>query len=77
MSHEGRNCSPNCACVKTVSAGKRLTLPAPLRIAAWFIAEMPVRLLLMLPASLMSPSSLKRLGGAKSRAVNVLDFLSM
>lgn len=66
--------------MKTVSPGSRLTLPAPFRSAAWFIAEMPLLLLLllrMLPASLMtSPSSLKRFGGAKSSAVKVPDFLS-
>lgn len=39
-------------------------------------AESPVPLLRMLPASLAVSVFLKRGGGAKSRAVKVLDFLN-
>lgn len=64
------------AVVNTVSPGKRLTRPAPLRIAPSCTAEMPLRLLLMLPASLVVSESWNFLGGAKSRLVNVDDFRS-
>lgn len=61
--------------VLTLSPGKRLTRCAPLRIACNCIAETPLRLLRMLPASLMVSWSRKtRLGGAKSREVKVPDL---
>lgn len=61
--------------VLTLSPGKRLTRCAPLRIACNCIAETPLRLLRMLPASLMESWSRKtRLGGAKSREVKVPDL---
>lgn len=62
--------------MKTVSPGRRLTLPAPLRMAAWLTAEIPLRLLRILPASLIVSASLNLRGGAKSRAVKVPDFLN-
>lgn len=62
------------AVVNTVSPGKRLTRPAPLRMAPSCTAEIPLLLLLMLPASLIVSVSLNFLGGAKSRLVNVVDF---
>lgn len=62
----------------TWSAGSRLTLCAPLLIACSCTVEMPLRLLLMLPASLIVSLSLKTLrGGAKSSDVNVPDLRSM
>ena len=61
--------------VLTVSPGNLLTRCAPLRIALRCIAETPLRLLRMLPASLMlSWSRNTRLGGAKSREVKVPDL---
>lgn len=74
--HEGLSWSAKAACVNTLSPGRRLTRPAPLRMAAWLTAEMPLRLLRMLPASLMVSFSLNLRGGAKSRPVNVLDLRS-
>jgi hypothetical protein len=77
MLHEGLSVCSSLAVVKTVSSGRRLTRPAPLRIACAWAAEMPLLLLRMLPASLMLSSPLPNLrGGAKSSPVNVLDFLS-
>lgn len=74
--HEGFSWSSMAAVVNTVSPGRRLTRPAPLRIALSCAWEMPLLLLLMLPASLATSGSLNFLGGAKSRAVKVPDFRS-
>ncbi len=74
MVHDGLSVSANADCVNTVSPGSRLTRPAPLRRAACWTAEMPLRLLLMLPASLAVSPSLNFRGGAKSSAVKVVDF---
>lgn len=49
---------------------------APPRIALSCVVEIPLRLLRMLPASLMFSGSLNFFGGAKSNEVNVPDFLS-
>ena len=77
MSHLGFSWSDSAACVKTVSPGRRLTRPAPARTANWLAADKPLRLLLMLPASLLIESeSLNFLGGKKSRLVNVDDLRS-
>lgn len=62
--------------MKTVSPGRRLTLPAPARIALRLVDDMPLRLLTTLPVSLIDSGSLNRRGGAKSRAVNVPDLRS-
>jgi len=43
-------------------------------LCSW-AADMPLRVLRMLPASLLLSAFFKRGTGAKSRAVNVLDFL--
>lgn len=50
--------------------------PAPLRMALSAALEMPLLLLLMLPASLIVSGLLNFLGGKKSRPVNVDDFRS-
>ena len=62
--------------VNTMSSGRRETRPAPFRIAPSCLDEIPLRLLRILPASLMESGSLNFLGGAKSSPVNVPDFLS-
>jgi hypothetical protein len=62
--------------VPTMSCGRRLTRYAPLRMAPSCICETPLRLLRMLPASLMVSGSLNRFGGAKSSPVNVPDLRS-
>jgi hypothetical protein len=72
--HFGLSVSAIAACVKTWSPGRRLTRPAPLRMAPRFLAEMPLPILRTLPASLIESASLNRRGGAKSRAVKVPDF---
>lgn len=74
MPHEGFSWSPRDAWVKTVSPGRRLTRPAPPRMALSCEFEIPLLLLLMLPASLIESASLNFLGGAKSRPVNVDDL---
>jgi hypothetical protein len=74
MFHCGRKVCGIAACEKTMSPGRRLTRPAPLRMAACDTAEIPLRLLLMLPASLIVSFSLNLRGGAKSRPVNVPDL---
>lgn len=74
MFHDGFRVSPIEACVNTVSPGRRLTRPAPPRIALRLADEIPLRLLTTLPESLIESGSLNRRGGAKSRAVNVPDL---
>lgn len=75
MPHCGLRVSAVWACVNTVSPGRRLTRPAPFLIAPSWTDEIPLRLLRMLPASLVVSASLNLRGGAKSSPVNVLDFL--
>lgn len=60
--------------VPTTSLGMRLTRYAPARMLCSCAADMALRLLRMLPASLIVSVFLKRGTGAKSRAVNVPDF---
>ena len=61
--------------VPTIPCGNRLIRLAPDRMLyAWAGDSAPDRLLRTLPASLTVPSSRKRGGGAKSRAVNVPDL---
>ena len=74
MFHDGLSFSSMSACVKMVSPGSRLTLPAPLRMAPSCTAEMPLRLLRIDPASLRLSESMNLRGGAKSRPVKVLDL---
>ena len=64
------------AAVKTLSSGRRLTRPAPLRMAELARLEMPLPTLWTLPASLMASGSLNLRGGAKSNEVNVVDLRS-
>lgn len=66
--------APICACEKMMSPGRRLTRPAPLRMAISFTRDMPLRFERMLPASLILSLSLNFLGGAKSRPVKVPDL---
>jgi hypothetical protein len=54
----------------------RLTRYAPARMLCTCAADMAVRLLRMLPASLAPDTWLTRGNAAKSRAVKVPDFLS-
>lgn len=73
----GLNCPDKSSRLATNSFGILLTLYAPSLTAWCCIAEMPLRLLLMLPASLPPPiiaGSRILLGGAKSNAVNVPLF---
>lgn len=60
----------------TTPWGRRLTRYAPLRMAPSCACDTPLRLLRMLPASLIVSGSLNRLGGAKSSPVNVPDLRS-
>ena len=76
-SHVGFNCVVRSSFVVTVPFGIRLTRYAPWRIAFCWTVEMPLRLLRMLPASLLVSVVLMRGGGAKSRAVKVPDLRSM
>jgi hypothetical protein len=61
------------AWVKTWSPGRRLTRPAPPRMALACAAERPLRLLRIEPASLRLSDSVNLRGGAKSRPVKVLS----
>lgn len=69
--------SPIWACEKMMSPGRRLTRPAPLRMANSLTLDTPLRLDRMEPASDMESLSLILLGGAKSRAVKVPDLRSI
>lgn len=63
--------------VPTISLGILLTRYAPLRIAILPALDMPDRLERIEPASdALEPGSRKRGGGAKSRAVKVLELRS-
>lgn len=64
------------ACEKMISPGRRLTRPAPLRMALSFARERPLRFERMEPASDMESGSLNFLGGAKSRPVKLPDLRS-
>jgi len=78
MFHDGLSVLDRAACVKTVSPGRRLTRPAPLRRACCCMVEIPLRplrLLRMLPASLIVSFSLNFRGGAKSSPVKVPPWL--
>lgn len=74
MPHCGLSVFDRAACVKTWSPGSRLTRPAPPRMALTCAAERPLRLLRIEPASLRASASTNLRGGAKSRAVKVLDL---
>jgi len=76
MPHWGFSLSGIACCVKMVSPGRRLTRPAPLRMAPSCAAEIPLRLLRIEPVSLRLSLSPNFRGGAnaKSKPVNVLDF---
>lgn len=65
ISHLGRRFDIKSSLVPTVSAGRRLTRYAPVRMLCKWVDEIPVPLLRILPASL-TVSFLKRGGGAKS-----------
>ena len=66
----------NSSFVPDISFGMRLTRYAPARMLCTCTADMAVRLLRMLPASLTPDPWLIRGNAAKSRAVKVPDFLS-
>lgn len=74
MFHAGLSFCSIAACVKMVSPGSLLTLPAPLRMAPSCTAEIPLRLLRIEPVSLRLSLSTNLRGGAKSRPVKVLDL---
>jgi hypothetical protein len=74
ISHDGRRLDIKSSFVPTVSGGSRLTRYAPVRMLCRWAAEIPVRLLWMLPASLAVSAFLKRGGGAKSRLSKVPDL---
>ena len=74
MVHCGLSVSFRAACVKTWSPGSLLTRPAPPRMALTWAAERPLRLLRIEPASLRLSEFVNLGGGAKSRAVKVLDL---
>lgn len=76
MSIFGRSWDARSSREVTISLGIRETRYAPSRTAWCCMAEMPERALRMLPASLPPPiaGSLILDGGAKSKAVNVVDL---
>lgn len=76
MSIFGRSCDARSSRDVTISFGMRETRYAPSRTAWCCIRDMPERALRMLPASLppLAAGSLILDGGAKSRAVKVVDF---
>ena len=77
MSHLGRRDCLISSLVPATSLGILLSLYAPARMLYWCIADTPDRLLRMLPVSLMvSGPRYLGVGGAKSKAVNVLDLRS-
>lgn len=69
----GRRLAIRSSFVPTTSAGRRLTRYAPVRMLWVWTAEIPVRLLRMLPESL-AVSFLNRGGGANSNVVYIPDF---
>lgn len=73
--HVGLSAAIISSFVLTLSPGNLLTRCAPLRIAWSCIADTPLRLLRMEPASdMLSWSRKTRFGGAKSREVKVPDL---
>jgi hypothetical protein len=69
ISQVGRKFDAISLLVPTDPGGRRLTRYAPARILYAWVADIPVRLLRMLPVSLAVSAQWKRPGGAKSRAV--------
>lgn len=62
------------ACEKMMSPGRRLTRPAPRRMASSLTREMPLRFERIEPASDWLSGSLILLGGAKSRLPKLPDL---
>jgi len=76
MPHDGFSVAARSSFVKTASLGILLMRYAPLRMAPSCTFEIPLRLLRILPASLMLSGSLILFGGAKSSPVKVPDLRS-
>jgi len=76
MSQVGFRSAPISCFNGTTPVGRRETLYAPLRMLCRCMAVIPLWLLRMLPASLISVSLRNLRGGAKSRAVKVPDLRS-